>query len=52
MKKIFSIALAIIPVLTFAQQPFQVQGKFTKASQIEKAVLSYVVNEKEKSDIL
>ncbi len=50
MKKIFSIALAIIPVLTFAQQPFQVQGKFTKASQIEKAVLSYVVNEKEKSD--
>lgn len=50
MKKIITSLYLLIPFLAVAQQPYQVKGKFTKATQLEKAFLAYMVDGKQKID--
>ena len=50
MKKIITSLGLLLSFFAVAQQPYQVKGKLTKASQIEKAFLAYMVDGKQKID--
>lgn len=50
MKKSLFFACVAFPAFAFAQQTFQLKGTFTKSTGIEKAVLFYSVDDKDRSD--
>lgn len=50
MKKITTFLGLLLTLMAMAQQPYQVKGKFTKATQLEKAFLAYMVDGKQKID--